>query len=198
MLANSTRTLSSRIVARSAPSVALGRRSVTTLSKSLYTAHASASGQGRNGKTSLLDAPQPLDLTLAMPKELGGDGKGRNPEELFAMGYAACFLSALNLVTSQAKSSIPKDTKCEAHVSIGPPSEGKKPFAIAVELVIKASAQGKDLDNLKSLVDKAHDVCPYSNATVCSATRIKVSRKDTDSFETQRNNVPVDIKVLSA
>lgn len=198
MIATVTRTLSPRLIAvRAAPSISasgVSRRGVTTLAKSLYTAHASASGQGRNGKTSLLETAHPLELTLAMPKALGGDEKGQNPEQLFAMGYAACFLSALNLVASQAKSSIPKDTKCESHVSIGPPAEGNKPFAISVELVIKASAQGKDLDNLKALVDKAHDVCPYSNATVSlprdAWTCVSVSQALTDSLFIFSTTVP--------
>jgi Ohr subfamily peroxiredoxin len=94
-------------------------RSVTTLSKKIYTAHAQATGEGRNGKTFLIDEAGVggLEIGLSMPKELGGSGKGNNPEQLFGLGYSACFLSALQLVARNAKEKLPTDTSVDAAVS---------------------------------------------------------------------------------
>lgn len=126
--------------------------------KVLYTAHASATG-GREGQAKSSDGV--LDVKLTTPKELGGAGsRGTNPEQLFAAGYSACFLGALKFVAMKEKVTLPDSTTIEGHVGIGPIPTG---FAITVELAITIP----DLDKAKAreLVDKAHIVCPYSNAT---------------------------------
>ncbi|KDN46610.1 OsmC-like protein [Tilletiaria anomala UBC 951] len=146
-------------------------RSLATLKKVMYTAHASASGAGRNGKTECEE--NGLSLQLAMPKSLGGTGMGANPEQLFSMGYAACFLSALHLVARNAKAQLPEDLSVRADVHLGQPDNGK-PFGLAVDLVVDTKSGSKD-EQLKELVSKAHEVCPYSNAT--------------------RNNITVNLKV---
>ncbi|UZJ55177.1 hypothetical protein CBS101457_004497 [Exobasidium rhododendri] len=169
-----TRSAISSVGIAATPCAILGARSVTNLAKKAYTAQGQASGQGRDGKA-ILTADGPFEVKLAMPKALG-NGQGQNPEQLFALGYAACFLSALNLVAGKEKIKLPGNVKCEAHVSIGPPSEGPKPFAIAVDLIITSDAKaGEEKKTLEGAVQKAHEVCPYSNAT--------------------RNNVPVSIVV---
>jgi Ohr subfamily peroxiredoxin len=102
-----------------------------------------------------------LDLKLSTPKELGGGGgSGTNPEQLFAAGYSACFIGALKFVAGQAKVALPQDLSVTGDVGIGPVPTG---FAIEVDLTIKAP--GMDQAQLQELVDKAHVVCPYSNAT---------------------------------
>ncbi|MEM6510451.1 MAG: organic hydroperoxide resistance protein, partial [Pseudomonadota bacterium] len=88
------------------------------------------------------------------------DGQGTNPEQLFAAGYAACFIGALKLVAGQAKIKLPADTHINSEVSIGPIEGG---FGIAVKLAV--SVGDLDKDTALALVNKAHEVCPYSNAT---------------------------------
>lgn len=124
----------------------------------LYTASATATGDGRNGHTRSSDGR--LDLDLAVPVEMGGAGGGSNPEELFAAGYAACFHGALKLVAGQAKAPI-SDTAVTADVSIGPNGNGG--FGLAVALHVELS--GVDEETAKKLVEQTHQVCPYSNAT---------------------------------
>lgn len=124
----------------------------------LYTASATATGDGRNGHTRSSDGR--LDLDLAVPVEMGGAGGGSNPEELFAAGYAACFHSALKLVAGKAKAPI-ADTAVTADVSIGPNGNGG--FGLAVALHVELS--GVDEETGRQLVEQAHQVCPYSNAT---------------------------------
>ncbi len=124
----------------------------------LYTAHASATG-GRDGHAATLDGA--LDVKLATPKELGGGGgAGNNPEQLFAAGYAACFIGAMKFVAGREKIALPADTSIEGLVGIGPIPAG---FGIEVELRI--SIPGMDRAQAEALVAKAHQVCPYSNAT---------------------------------
>ena len=124
----------------------------------LYTAHAKATG-GRDGKATSSDGV--LDVKLTTPKELGGNGAtGTNPEQLFAAGYSACFLGAMKYVAMKEKKQLPADTSIEGAVGIGPLPTG---FGIQVEL--KISAPGMDKGELQAIVDKAHIVCPYSNAT---------------------------------
>jgi len=123
----------------------------------IYTAAATANG--REGRAVSSDGQ--LDLTLAMPPALGGDGKGTNPEQLFAAGYAACFASALGLVGRQEKVDT-SEVSVTAEVSIGSNDAGG--FGLAVVLRVELpdsiqSAVGQEL------VEKAHQVCPYSNAT---------------------------------
>lgn len=123
-----------------------------------YTANATATG-GREGTAKSDDGR--LDVALSTPKGLGGDdGQGTNPEQLFAAGYAACFIGALKLVAGQAKVALPADTRIDSEVSIGPIEGG---FGIAVKLAVFVG--DVDKATAEQLVAKAHEVCPYSNAT---------------------------------
>ncbi|MFR9752399.1 organic hydroperoxide resistance protein [Nocardia sp. 004] len=124
----------------------------------LYTAEALASGDGRNGHARTTDGK--VDVDLSTPKEMGGDGVGTNPEQLFAAGYAACFHSALRLVGKQAKANI-DDSAVGAKVGIGPNDAGG--FGLAVTLEVSLPHLSKE--DARALADKAHEVCPYSNAT---------------------------------
>lgn len=126
--------------------------------KTIYTAAATATG-GRNGHVKSDNGV--LDLQVRMPKALGGANDDHtNPEQLFAAGYAACFDSALNLVIKQEKFST-GDTTVTAKVSIGQNDAGG--FGLAVELDV--NIKEIDLDKANELVNKAHQICPYSNAT---------------------------------
>ena len=127
------------------------------LEKVLYTAHATSTG-GRDGRSKTSDGR--IDVVLKPPKEMGGTGEGVNPEQLFAAGYSACFIGAIKFVAGQEKVQVPADTSIEASVSIGPIPNG---FGIAAEL--KVSMPGVDRALAQSLIEKAHQVCPYSNAT---------------------------------
>lgn len=125
----------------------------------LYKTSAKATG-GRDGRAATLDGA--LDVKLVTPKELGGaGGEGNNPEQLFAAGYAACFIGAMKFVSSQGGPKVPADTTVTATVGIGPRSEGG--FGLGVELAI--SLPGVDRAEAEALVEKTHQVCPYSNAT---------------------------------
>ena len=124
-----------------------------------YRAEATATG-GRDGRAKTTDGS--LDVKLTTPKELGGaGGDGNNPEQLFAAGYSACFLGAMKFVSSQGGPKVPPDTSVTASVGIGPRSEGG--FGLAVDL--KVALPGLDRSEAEQLVEKAHQVCPYSNAT---------------------------------
>jgi Ohr subfamily peroxiredoxin len=124
-----------------------------------YTTQATATG-GRDGRSATADGA--LDVKLSTPKELGGGGgPGNNPEQLFATGYSACFLGALKFVAGQEKVRIPDDATVTAKVGIGPRSEGG--FGITADLTV--SLPGLDRAQAQDLVQKAHHVCPYSNAT---------------------------------
>ncbi|HSC79748.1 MAG TPA: organic hydroperoxide resistance protein, partial [Chitinolyticbacter sp.] len=126
--------------------------------KVLYTAHAAATG-GREGRATSSDAA--LDVQLSTPRELGGaGGPGTNPEQLFAAGYSACFLGALKFVAGKARVALPTDTQVAGHVGIGPIPTG---FALTVALVV--TIPGFSADDAEALVEAAHQVCPYSNAT---------------------------------
>ncbi len=125
----------------------------------LYKTSAKATG-GRDGRSTTTDGA--FDVKLATPKELGGaGGEGNNPEQLFAAGYAACFIGAMKFVSSQGGPKVPADTSVTATVGIGPRSEGG--FGLDVELAI--SLPGVDRAEAEALVEKTHQVCPYSNAT---------------------------------
>lgn len=129
-----------------------------SLEKVLYRAQATATG-GREGRAVSSDGV--LDLTLSTPRELGGaGGAGTNPEQLFAAGYSACFIGALKVVAAREKIALPADTSIDGYVGIGPAAAG---FGIEVEL--KISLPGVPREQAGSLVQKAHAVCPYSNAT---------------------------------
>lgn len=124
-----------------------------------YTAHATATG-GREGRAVTSDSH--LDVKLSTPKELGGPGgDGTNPEQLFAAGYSACFLSAMKFVAMHMKTALPTDAAVTAEVGIGP--NGKGGFGLAVEL--RVALPGMEIESAQALVAKAHEVCPYSNAT---------------------------------
>jgi Ohr subfamily peroxiredoxin len=122
----------------------------------LYTAVATAT-HGRDGRAVLSDGS--LDLQLATPKELGGSGKGNNPEQLFAAGYAACFASALGMTGRQAGVDLSNAT-VTGEVSIGKQGGG---FGLAVVLRITLPSS-VDRGTGGDLVDQAHQICPYSNA----------------------------------
>ena len=125
----------------------------------LYTAHATAIG-GREGRG--VSSDNALDVALSTPKELGGaGGAGTNPEQLFAAGYAACFLSAMKMVGGMMKKPIPADASVDASVGIGKNDQGG--FGLTVKLAVKTP--GMDQATAQAVVDKAHQVCPYSNAT---------------------------------
>jgi osmotically inducible protein OsmC len=128
--------------------------------KPLYTAHATATG-GRDGRATSNDGHP--DLLLKPPKEMGGPGdvEATNPEELFALGYGACFLSALSLVARQEKISA-KAFSIESAVTLGQDDDGAG-FGIAVEL--RGTLPGVEDDKAAELMRAAHHVCPYSKAT---------------------------------
>jgi lipoyl-dependent peroxiredoxin len=124
-----------------------------------YRTTATATGGGRDGKVRLTDGT--LALQLAVPKEFGGPGgNGANPEELFALGYSACFLSSLRFYGESAKFKVPKEATVSATIGIGPRSEGG--FGLAAELDVYLP--GVDAEEGRRLVDGAHATCPYSNA----------------------------------
>ena len=125
--------------------------------KILYTAEATATG-GRDGRASSSDGL--LEVDLRPPKELGGSGGGTNPEQLFAAGYAACFQGAMGVVARQEKLSIAGST-VTARVGLGTEEQNK--YNVAVELDVKLPEL--DRQTAQELVEKAHQVCPYSNAT---------------------------------
>jgi osmotically inducible protein OsmC len=134
-----------------------------------YRATATATG-GRDGKARTDDGR--IDIKLATPKQLGGSGgPGTNPEQLFAAGYSACFLGALKVAGQQLKMRVPTDTTVTATVGIGPRSAGG--FGIEVDLVV--AMPGIDGDAANVLLQAAHQICPYSNAT--------------------RNNIDVDLAI---
>lgn len=125
-----------------------------------YTAEATAIGDGRNGEVHSSDGV--IDEKLTVPTEMGGPGGlHTNPEQLFAAGYAACFHGALRLVARQDGIALGEDTTVNAKVGIGPNESGG--FGLTVELV--STMPGVAADKADELVLKAHQVCPYSNAT---------------------------------
>ena len=129
-----------------------------SIAKVLYRAEATSTG-GREGSSRSSDGI--LDVKLTTPKELGGNGlPGTNPEQLFAAGYSACFLGALKFVAGAAKVVLPADTKITGNVGIG-----QIPTGFGIEVTLTVDIPGVDRAVAQGLVDKAHIVCPYSNAT---------------------------------
>ncbi len=124
----------------------------------LYTAQARATGDGRNGRAQSSDGQ--LEVTLAAPVELGGDGNGTNPEQLFAAGYAACFHSALRLAARRHKADVSGST-VNASVDFGTVGGGAYGIGVRMEIGLpqlkRTAAQ--------ELAEAAHQICPYSNAT---------------------------------
>jgi Ohr subfamily peroxiredoxin len=128
------------------------------LEKVVYTAHATSTG-GREGTSKSSDGV--LDLKLTTPKEMGGNGAvGTNPEQLFAAGYSACFIGAMKFVAMKQKITLPADTSIKADVGIGPIPAG---FGIQVAMTI--TIPGMEREAAEKIVEAAHGVCPYSNAT---------------------------------
>jgi lipoyl-dependent peroxiredoxin len=125
----------------------------------LYRTSATATG-GRDGHAATKDGS--LALKLATPKELGGaGGPGSNPEQLFAAGYSACFIGAMKFVASQGGPKVPADASVTSTVGIGPRSEG----GFGLDIGLDISLPGLSRADAEALVAKAHQVCPYSNAT---------------------------------
>ncbi len=130
-----------------------------------YTTTATASGGGRDGRTSLNDGS--LSFQLTVPKELGGSGaEGANPEKLFALGYSACFLGALRVAASQLKSKVPEGSTVSATIGIGPRSEGGFGITAALDILLP----GLDRADAEKLVETTHGICPYSNAIKASVS----------------------------
>jgi osmotically inducible protein OsmC len=125
-----------------------------TIEKVLYTAKAHTTG-GRDGASRTDDGK--LDIKLSSP---GGSGTGTNPEQLFAAGYAACFIGAMKAVAGMQKISLPADVAIDSSVDLGKVGQA---YGIAVRLDV--SLPGMDRADAQKLVDAAHQVCPYSNAT---------------------------------
>lgn len=129
----------------------------TILDKVVYTAKAHTTG-GREGRSTSDDGL--LDVKLSPPKAMGGAGGATNPEQLFAAGYSACFMGAIKHVAGMKKVAVPADAAIDAEVDIGPIPQG---FGIAVRLAVSLPGLGRAV--AQDLVDTAHKVCPYSNAT---------------------------------
>jgi Ohr subfamily peroxiredoxin len=127
---------------------------MTQLDKVLYTARAHTTG-GREGQSRTDDGR--LDVKLTSP---GGAGQGTNPEQLFAAGYSACFIGAMKAVAGKQKITLPQDVSVDAEVDLGPAGQA---YGIAARLNVKVP--GMDKAQARQLVDAAHQVCPYSNAT---------------------------------
>jgi osmotically inducible protein OsmC len=129
-----------------------------SIEKVMYRAHAKVTG-GRDGRA--ISSDNVLDLKLTVPREMGGSGEvGTNPEQLFAAGYSACFLGALKYVAGQQKIVLPAAASIEGSVGIG-----QIPAGFGIEVELKISVPGLPRDQVEALVQKAHVVCPYSNAT---------------------------------
>jgi Ohr subfamily peroxiredoxin len=129
-----------------------------SIEKVLYTAQATATG-GRDGRAKSSD--NVLDIQLSTPRELGGGGgPGTNPEQLFAAGYSACFLGALKFVAGKEKVALPAETNVTGRVGIG-----AIPTGFGIEAELRIQVPGLPKDQVQKLVEKAHIVCPYSNAT---------------------------------
>lgn len=129
--------------------------------KTLYDTAAKATGGGREGKAATLDGN--FAVTLATPKELGGaGGEGTNPEQLFAVGYAACFLGAIRFVGGRDKIKVPAEASVSSKVGIGPRDDGK---GFGIEVALEIALPGMEQAEAEDLVQRAHIVCPYSEAT---------------------------------
>jgi osmotically inducible protein OsmC len=127
--------------------------------EAIYTAESTASGGGRDGHVKSSDGR--LDLDTRPPKEMGGSGEGTNPEQLFSAGYAACFLGALRLVAGKAKIKLDDATGITVQIGIGKTPEGG--FGLIGTII--GYLPGLEQEVADDLVEQAHEVCPYSNAT---------------------------------
>ena len=124
-----------------------------------YTAHATSTG-GRDGHGRTDDGK--LDVKLSLPTEMGGDNKGTNPEQLFAVGYSACYLGAIRFVAGKEKVTITPDASVTAHVGVGPREDGG---GFGLEVALDVHLPGVDKAVAEDIATKAHVVCPYSHAT---------------------------------
>jgi Ohr subfamily peroxiredoxin len=141
-----------------------------SLEKVIYRAKATVTG-GRDGRATSSDGV--LDIKLGVPKEMGGaGGEATNPEQLFAAGYSACFMGAMKFVSARDKIAMPKEAFIEGEVGIGP-----LPTGFGIEATLNIHLPGMDEAEAQKLVDAAHIVCPYSNAT--------------------RNNIDVTLNIIS-
>jgi lipoyl-dependent peroxiredoxin len=131
-----------------------------SIEKVIYTARVKAMG-GRVGRAKSDDGQ--IDLKLDRPVEMSGEGNGTNPEQLFAVGYAACFIGALRVVAGKRHIRIPEDVAIDSAVSFGPLKGDVEGFGIAVAMTIHLP--GIERATAEELVHHAHQVCPYSNAT---------------------------------
>ena len=139
-----------------------------SIDKILYAATATATG-GREGQA--LSSDGALAVKLSTPRELGGaGGDGTNPEQLFAAGYSACFIGAMKAVAAKQGIALPQDLSVDAEVDLGPVGQV---FGVAVRMAIHLP--GMQHDAAQALIDAAHQVCPYSNAT--------------------RGNIPVELRL---
>jgi Ohr subfamily peroxiredoxin len=137
----------------------------------IYKTTATASGGGRDGKTTLADGTLAFDLTV--PKEMGGPGgDGANPEKLFALGYSACFLGAMRVAQQQTKIKVPAGTTVTATVGIGPRSEGGFGITAALDVYLPGLPEAE----AKTLVETTHGICPYSNAIKASVDVVTTTR----------------------
>ena len=127
--------------------------------KIAYTAHAKASGGGRNGLTGTDNGR--LTFTTATPTEMGGSGKGTNPEEIFASGYAACYLGAMRFVAGRDKLTMPAEATVASSVGIGPRDDGE---GFGIEVTLNVSLPGLSKAEAEELIKRGHVVCPYSHA----------------------------------
>ncbi|MGA2997491.1 Ohr family peroxiredoxin [Bradyrhizobium sp.] len=128
-----------------------------------YHTAATASGGGRDGRTALADGTMSFDLVI--PKELGGPGgAGANPEKLFALGYSACFLSAMRTASARTKIKRPEGSTVTATIGIGPRSEGGFGITAALDVFLPGLLEA----DAKTLVEATHEICPYSNAIKAS------------------------------
>ncbi|GAA6191268.1 organic hydroperoxide resistance protein [Phaeobacter gallaeciensis] len=125
----------------------------------VYTAIGTATG-GRNGRGTV--EASGLDLTLAAPKEMGGNGQGSNPEQLFAVGYSACYIGAMQFATTQddTLAKVPADVSVTTHVGIGPNGQGG--FGLTVKMSVHMP--GVDKAEAERVAEAGHKICPYSNA----------------------------------
>ena len=128
----------------------------------LYRAHATASGGGRDEGRSATDDGK-IDVRLSVPTDMGGKGgDGTNPEQLFATGYAACYLGALRLVSGKAGTPVDPGTKVSAGIGFGKNTRGE---GFNLDVTLRVTDHGLDRAVIDDLIQKAHQVCPYSNAT---------------------------------
>lgn len=127
--------------------------------EAIYTAESTATGGGRDGHVKSSD--DRLDFDTRPPKEMGGSGDGTNPEQLFSAGYAACFLGALRLVSGKADVKLDDATAITAQIGIGRTPEGG--FGLTGNII--GYLPGLEQDVADDLMEQAHEVCPYSNAT---------------------------------